>query len=82
MLAESVASTSSADPFKKVKKMIETLIQNLLREAGEESEHKGWCDTELGTNKITRTKLQDSVDSLTAKIDETDSSIIEMTQDC
>jgi len=80
MLAETVASTSSGDPFKKVKKMIETLIQNLLREAGEESEHKGWCDTELGTNKITRTKLQDTIDGLTAKIDETDSSIIEMTQ--
>lgn len=80
MLAETVASTSSANPFIKVKKMIESLIQNLLREAGEESEHKGWCDTELGTNKITRTKLQDTIDGLTAKIDETDSSIIKMTQ--
>jgi hypothetical protein len=76
LLAQKVA----ADPFAKVKKLIEEMIQRLLREAGEESEHKGWCDTELGTNKITRTKLQDTIDSLTAKIDQEQAFIAESTE--
>merc|ERR1719409_1688892 len=44
----------TADPFKKVKKMIKDLIVKLLEEANEEAEHKGWCDTELSTNEQTR----------------------------
>merc|ERR1719159_903521 len=43
-----------ADPFEKVKKMIKDLIVRLMEEANEEAEHKGWCDTELGTNEQTR----------------------------
>merc|ERR1719191_2304871 len=42
------------DPFVKVKKMIKDLIVRLMEEANEEAEHKGWCDTELGTNEQTR----------------------------
>merc|ERR1719281_2092339 len=42
------------DPFVKVKKMIKDLIVRLMEEANEEAEHKGWCDTELGSNEQTR----------------------------
>merc|ERR1719261_2067336 len=45
---------AAGGPFDKVKKMIKDLIVKLMEEATEESEHKGWCDTELGTNKQTR----------------------------
>merc|ERR1719359_2564044 len=44
----------SADPFKKVTKMIKDMITKLVEEANEEAEHKGFCDTELGSNKQTR----------------------------
>merc|ERR1719380_395713 len=50
MVSERVA----ADPFTKVKKMIKDLIWKLMQEATAETEHKGWCDTELTTNKQTR----------------------------
>ena len=33
----------------------------LMEEATHESEHKGWCDTELGTNKQTREDKADQV---------------------
>merc|ERR550537_105883 len=50
-----IASKAAAGgPFDKVKKMIKDLIVKLMEEATEDSEHKGWCDTELGTNKQTR----------------------------
>ena len=47
------------DPFVKVKKMIKDLIVRLMEEANEEAEHKGWCDTELGTNEQTRKEATD-----------------------
>jgi len=56
-----LANKVSADPFKKVTKMIKDMIFKLMEEANEEAEHKGFCDTELTTNKQTRdTKTEDA----------------------
>merc|ERR1719487_3203198 len=46
-----LAVRADADPFVKVRKMIKDLIVRLMEEANEESDHKAWCDTELGTNE-------------------------------
>merc|ERR1719238_2453584 len=43
MISQRVAE----DPFTKVKKMIKDLIVKLMEEATAETEHKGWCDTEV-----------------------------------
>jgi len=67
MLAEKL----SADPFSKVKKLIQDLIARLLEESNQESEQKGFCDKEIGTNKKTRAKLSTTIDELTASVDET-----------
>merc|ERR1719313_1225999 len=50
--------------------MIKDMIMKLTQEATEEAEHKGFCDTEMGTNKITRDSKTDEVASLTATIQE------------
>jgi len=60
--------------------MIDAMITKLLEETNAESEQKGFCDKELGTNKKTRTKLQMNIDGLTAKIDENDAIISSTTQ--
>jgi len=76
-----LAATAAADPFKKVKKMIENLITKLIEEATQEAEAKGFCDKELGTNKITRDKLNSEIEELTASIDEGNALIVQLTDD-
>merc|ERR1719424_183137 len=67
---ERVASKVAEDPFKKVRKMIKDLIVKLMEEANEEAEHKGWCDSELATNKVTRDRKTGDVERLTAAKDQ------------
>jgi len=65
----------SADPFKKVKKMVKDLIVKLMEEANAEVEQKGYCDKELATNEHTRKEKTETVVMLTAEIDELTASI-------
>lgn len=65
-----MANRVAEDPFKKIKKMIEDMVSKLMEEANEEAEHKGFCDTEMGTNKATRDTKTEEVEKLTALIEE------------
>jgi len=69
MLA-ALAIRVSEDPFGKVKKLIEGMIGKLMTEATDEADQKGFCDTEMGTNKMTREKKTATVESLSANIEE------------
>merc|ERR1719456_916093 len=66
----SLVASKMSGPFDKVKKMIKDMIVKLMEEATEESEHKGWCDTEMSTNKQTREDKADQVSTLTAESEE------------
>merc|ERR1719191_2539731 len=76
-----LAQHATADPFAKVKKMIKDLIVKLMEEAQAETEHKGWCDTELATNEKTRTEKTEAVETLHAEIDELEASIAKLTEE-
>jgi len=76
-----LASTAGADPFKKIKKLIQDLIVRLMEEANQEAEHKGWCDTELATNEATRKEKTAKVETLHAEIDQLEASIAKLTED-
>lgn len=60
--------------------MIKDLIVQLMEEATEETEHKGWCDTELTTNKMTRDSKTADVASLSSQIEDLTATIADLTQ--
>jgi len=76
-----IATRVQEDPFRKVKKMIKDLIVRLMEEANDEAEHKGWCDTELSTNKQTREEKTSAVETLRTEIDGLEASIQQLAQD-
>jgi len=77
LMSQRVAS----DPFDKVKKMIKDMISNLMQEATAETEHKGWCDAELGTNKQTRETKAAQVSQLQADIEDLNALVAQLGQD-
>jgi hypothetical protein len=63
-----LAAHVSEDPFKKVKRLIQDLIERLLEEARSEATKKGFCDTELGKADKDRTFRFEEVNDLSADI--------------
>merc|ERR1719333_1641295 len=76
-----LATKVSDEPFKKVIKMVKDMIAKLMQEAQEEAEHKGFCDTEMSTNKVTRDQKTDEVASLKAEVEELTANIAQLTED-
>jgi len=81
VLESIVSRLGGSDPFAKLKTLIQDLITRLMEEANEEAEHKGWCNTELATNKKERTKLSDGVASLKAQIEELTASNVKLNRE-
>jgi len=76
-----LAAHAAADPFVKVKKMIKDMIIKLMEEANAETEHKGWCDGELGANKVQREAKTEDVNTLTAQADQLTADIAKLSQE-
>jgi len=75
-----VANRASEDPFKKIKKMIKDMIVKLMEEANAEADHKGYCDSELATNKQTRENKAAEAEDLTAQIEKATADISQLTE--
>mmetsp|Transcript_35837 Transcript_35837/g.80966 ORF Transcript_35837/g.80966 Transcript_35837/m.80966 type:complete len:537 (+) Transcript_35837:574-2184(+) len=90
-----LALRTVADPFAKVKDLIQKLVERLLAEAKAEATKKGFCDTELGkarhdrdyrladTKKLSAElgKLEAQQDALEAEIKELKDNIISLKDD-
>merc|ERR1719272_2548274 len=64
----SLATAIAADPFVKIKKLIQELIERLLTEAANESNQKGWCDKATADATQKRQYSADEVEDLNAKM--------------
>ena len=63
------ARSPRTDPFKKVKKMIDSMITKLLEEANAESDKKGWCDKEIAAAQKDRDYRLRDVDDLHSQLE-------------
>jgi len=76
------------DPFKKIKGMIQELIERLLQEEADEANHKGWCDTEISKTLKDRdyrlrdiTDLHSSIEKLNARKEKLNLTKTELTEE-
>jgi len=64
-----LGAASGSDPFAKVKALINDLLERLMKEAGEEAEHKAYCDKEYGETKAKLDELKYDLEKYTSKLD-------------
>eukprot|EP00931_Biecheleriopsis_adriatica_P068817 TRINITY_DN4271_c0_g1_i1.p1 TRINITY_DN4271_c0_g1~~TRINITY_DN4271_c0_g1_i1.p1 ORF type:complete len:690 (-),score=241.54 TRINITY_DN4271_c0_g1_i1:67-2136(-) len=62
-------SSSGADVFTKIKKLIQEMITTMEKNLQEETSKKQYCDTENAKNKDKQDEKQGEIDDVTAKID-------------
>jgi len=63
-----LAMKLGADPFAKVRRLVQELIERLVKEAAAESSKKGWCDTSMGKATHNRDSNMDAVMTLNAEV--------------
>merc|ERR1719456_1833727 len=73
-----LAHMASADPFAKIKGMIEAMIEKLLNEANEEATHKAFCDEELAKSRASQEEKSMKLDKYSARVDSATSTVAEL----
>jgi chromosome segregation ATPase len=81
-MLEQAAAKIRDGPFDKVTQMIKDMITKLTDAAGEEADHKAYCDKELQDNKNTRDSKTSEVESLTGAKDKLNAEIESLTSQC
>merc|ERR1711974_497475 len=68
------------DAFTRVKKAIDDMVAQLLKEKADEIKHRDFCVDEFNTNELQTEKKERAKQDLTAKIEDLDNTIKQLTQ--
>merc|ERR1719473_585464 len=75
-----LATAVRLDAFVKVKKAIDDMVAQLMKEKEDEIKHKDWCVDEMNTNERTTEMKNRDKDDLNAKIEDLTSTIEQLTK--
>jgi len=76
-----LAYRAAADPFGKIRGMVEDMIAKLLQEAAEEATQKAFCDKEIGESKTAKADKEGKLDKVNARIEKSESATATLTED-
>jgi chromosome segregation ATPase len=72
------ASSTNADPFADVKKMVKEMIVKLMNEMAEEAEHKEWCDAEMSKSAKSKANKEKDISKLESRIEQLEAALAEL----
>eukprot|EP00451_Oxyrrhis_marina_P001208 CAMPEP_0204252852 /NCGR_PEP_ID=MMETSP0468-20130131/1486_1 /ASSEMBLY_ACC=CAM_ASM_000383 /TAXON_ID=2969 /ORGANISM="Oxyrrhis marina" /LENGTH=654 /DNA_ID=CAMNT_0051226351 /DNA_START=57 /DNA_END=2021 /DNA_ORIENTATION=- len=75
------AAHTGADPFAKVKGLIEDMISKLVEEAKSEADAKAYCDKEMAETKLKKEEHEEDIEHLSGKMRKAESAIARLTSD-
>jgi cbb3-type cytochrome oxidase cytochrome c subunit len=75
-----LASMAAADPFEKIKGLINDMIEKLLKEAQEAATHEAFCQEEMGKTKKSQEDKTMKLEKFSARVDEASSKLSELTE--
>merc|ERR1719218_305681 len=75
-----IAFKVKLDAFEKVKKAIDDMVSQLLKEKEDEIKHKDFCVEEFNTNQLQTEEKERAKQDLTAKIEDLDNTIKSLTE--
>merc|ERR1719258_273114 len=64
-----MVNAAAADPFAKIKGLIENMIAKLQNEANEEATQKAFCDEETSKSKESQSEKSMTMDKLQSRLD-------------
>merc|ERR550537_533362 len=76
-----LAYRAAADPFVKIRGMIEDMIAKLLQEAADEATQKAFCDKEIGESTTSKEDKEGKLSKVNARLEKAESSIASLTEE-
>jgi hypothetical protein len=75
-----LANMAAADPFEKIKGLINDMIEKLLKEAAEAATHEAFCQEEMGKSKKAQEDKTMKLDKFSTRVDEASSKVATLTE--